>query len=564
MLTTYAYDAADRLTRLSFSEGTPAKNFTYDAADRLLSAQNGADTLSWTYDVAGQLLSETSSRNGTTVAYGYDAAGRRLSVALDASPVGSYGYDAASRLVTLTSGSRVFGFSYDVSSRRIAMNAPNGIATSYAYDPLGRLTSLQAVLGGATTIAGFTYTYNATGNRTTKASPDFTEAYSYDPLDRLTAVERSGTLTGRSHFRYDSVGNRTTTQINNMVTSAVHNGLNQLLSSSAGGPLRVRGVLDEPGTARVNGQPAQMLSGNTFEATIASAPGSNSFTVEATDGSGNVRTHTYETDVPAQESSYAYDPNGNLATKTEGTDSWAYEWNAQNELTRVPKNGVEQARFAYDPFGRRVEKVAGGVTTSYTYDADDILREVHGGTTFKYVHGPGIDEPLSREDGSGALTYYHADGLGTSSSTRASREPLSTSTATTRGGISRRVRARRATHTPAGSGIPRPGSTTTELDTTIRASEDSLARTRSGLREASTSMATCRATRSDSRIRLVSSPTSWSICLRAGPRALSPVNLVGLSRLIRPRASRVCTRTPGWASVLESEELLERRSACST
>ena len=412
VLTTYEYDAADRLTRLSFSDGTPAKNFTYDAADRLLSAQNGADTLSWTYDVAGQLLSEASSRNGTTVAYGYDAAGRRLSVALDAAPVGSYGYDAASRLVTLTSGSRVFTFSYDVANQRTMMNAPNGIVTSYAYDPLGRLTSLQAVLGGSTTIAGFTYTYNATGNRTTKASPDFTEAYSYDPLDRLTAVERSGTLSGRSHFRYDSVGNRTTTQINNMVTSAVHNGLNQLLSSSGGGPLRVRGVLDEPGTARVNGQPAQMLSGDTFEATIASAPGSNSFTVEATDGSGNVRTQTYEADVPAQESSYAYDSNGYLTTKVEGTDSWAYEWNAQNQLTRVTKNSIEQARFSYDPAGRRVEKVAGGVTTSYTYDGEDILREVRGASTLKYVHGPGIDEPLAREDGSGVLTYFHTDGLG--------------------------------------------------------------------------------------------------------------------------------------------------------
>ena len=45
------------------------------------------------------------------------------------------------------------------------------------------------------------------------------------------------------------------------------------------------------------------------------------------------------------------DPNGNLTAKTEGTDTWSYEWNAQNQLTRVLKNGVEQARFAYDPQG---------------------------------------------------------------------------------------------------------------------------------------------------------------------------------------------------------------------
>ncbi len=76
------------------------------------------------------------------------------------------------------------------------------------------------------------------------------------------------------------------------------------------------------------------------------------------------------------------------------------------------KNGVEQARFAYDPNGRRVEKVAGGVTTSYLYDGAEVLREVTSGAALKFVHGRGVDEPLAREDGSGTLTYFHADGLG--------------------------------------------------------------------------------------------------------------------------------------------------------
>ena len=88
------------------------------------------------------------------------------------------------------------------------------------------------------------------------------------------------------------------------------------------------------------------------------------------------------------------DPNGNLTTKTEGSDNWVYERNARNELTRVTKNAVEQARFSYDPLGRRVEKAAGGVTTSYTYDHEDIVREVRGATTLRYTHALGVDEPL--------------------------------------------------------------------------------------------------------------------------------------------------------------------------
>ena len=65
----------------------------------------------------------------------------------------------------------------------------------------------------------------------------------------------------------------------------------------------------------------------------------------------------------------------------------------------------------YDPLGRRIEKTTGGVTTRWTYAGEDILREVRGGTTIKYVHGPGIDEPLAAVEGS-TVTYFHADALG--------------------------------------------------------------------------------------------------------------------------------------------------------
>ena len=108
---------------------------------------------------------------------------------------------------------------------------------------------------------------------------------------------------------------------------------------------------------------------------------------------------------------FPIDSNGNLTTRTEGTDTWGYEWNANNELTRVTKNSVEEARFNYDPRGRRVEKVAGGITTSYTYDGAAILREVRGSTTLKYVHGRAADETLAADDGT-ALTYLHGEGLG--------------------------------------------------------------------------------------------------------------------------------------------------------
>jgi YD repeat-containing protein len=123
------------------------------------------------------------------------------------------------------------------------------------------------------------------------------------------------------------------------------------------------------------------------------------------------RSNTCRASASGAGTTYTYDPNGNLHTKVEGSDTWAYEWNTENRLTRVTKNSVEQARIAYDPLGRRVEKVAGGVTTSYSYDGVAILREARGATVVKYIHGRGIDDPLGIDDGT-ALSYYQADGLG--------------------------------------------------------------------------------------------------------------------------------------------------------
>jgi RHS repeat-associated protein len=413
--TTYAYDADNRLTGKTYSDGTPAATYTYDTVGRLLTAANGTDTLTWTYDLAGQLLTEQSTKNASTVAYTYDTGGNRATISLDGTLFLTYGYDDASRLTTITKGSSVFGLGYDNANRRTSMTYPNGITTAYTYDNLNRLTRLKADLS-ATPITDFQYVYDNAGNRTRKQQLDYTEDYTYDPLYRLTGATRSAGGTGLWQWAYDQVGNRTSAQLDNTVATSTYNEKNQLVSSSGGGPLRWRGTLNEPGnvsftSALVNGKPAKMLQGNIFEAMLDMVSGNNNVTVQATDVSGNVTTKNYQVSVSGSGATYTYDANGNLSQKVEGPDTWGYEWNPENQLTRVTKNSVEQARFKYDPLARRLEKVVGGTTTSWTYQGQDIFREVRGSTTLKYIHGPSIDEPIAYDDGSG-LSYFHADGLG--------------------------------------------------------------------------------------------------------------------------------------------------------
>jgi RHS repeat-associated protein len=408
VVTTYGYDTLGRIARKSYSDSSPSVTYGYDAVGRLASAADGTDSLSWTYDLAGQLLSEQSTKNTSTVAYTYDLGGSRLTLSLNGALFVSYSRDDASRLTTITRGSNTFTFGYDNANRRTTLAAPNGINTSYTYDNLNRLTNLTASLS-STTITSSAYTYDNAGNRLTKTTPDYSEAYSYDPLYRLTTVNRNGTA-NQWVFSYDAVGNRLTNQADAVVSSGTYNDLNQLTSQTGGGPLRIRGHLDKPGTVKVNGQSAQMLAGNVFQTTINATGGTNTISVVATDVSGNVTSKSYQVTLSGIADTFTNDPNGSVTQKVEGGVTWTYTWDVEIRLIQVQNNGSTVATFAYDPLGRRVQKVAGGVTTTWTYDGSAIVQQVGNGSTLKYIHGPRIDEPLASDDGT-ALSNFHADGL---------------------------------------------------------------------------------------------------------------------------------------------------------
>ena len=409
VLKTYTYDAIGRITGVAYTDGTPPVAVTYDDDARAVTLANGTDTVTRTYDPSGTLQSEASQRNDSVVSYGYVGAYLPQTVSLDGAEVARFAYEA-DYLRSIQASGASFGFEYDDQGRRTALTRPNGIRTTYSYT--ANLPWLEHIgIEGSAAALDATYTHDAVGNRLAKTAGDVAEQYGYDPLDRLTTVMRAAPLSSQSTFGYDAVGNRTRQQVDGMSRSLSTDAANRLLTSQPTSVTRVTGTTSEPANVTVQGQTARILPGNAFEAEASASGTTPTITVQATDGSGNTRTNTYQLATQTDAVQHSYDLNGNLLTKTEGSDSWVYTWNAENQLTRVQKNGAEVARFAYDPFGRRVEKIAGGVTTRYTYDGDDILREARGSATLQYVHGPGIDEPLAVTEG-GARTYFHADGLG--------------------------------------------------------------------------------------------------------------------------------------------------------
>ncbi len=268
-------------------------------------------------------------------------------------------------------------FSYDNAGRRMGLNLPNGTKTSYSYDQASRLTDLTHKTGGSI-LDSFSYTYDSIGNRLSVARPEEKINYTYDLLDRLieaTPTKLQGKDKTMEHkaeeFSYDPVGNRISGPESKDTYS--YNQGNQLVSD--------------------------------------------------------------------RKNQYEYDSNGNLVKKTEldndgETKIWTYSYDSENRLIKVGKQESGETKtitFKYDPFGRRIEKKVDGIengiieTTTYTYvyDNEDIIAEYRTKTgktdTTRYLHGPGIDEPLEIEK-KGETYYYHADSLGSITALTDSRQ----------------------------------------------------------------------------------------------------------------------------------------------
>ena len=108
----------------------------------------------------------------------------------------------------------------------------------------------------------------------------------------------------------------------------------------------------------------------------------------------------------------SYDANGNLTSD----GSTAYVYDAENRLVRA--SGATNATLSYDPLGRLWHVSGGAGTTRFVYDGDRLIAEYNGAGSLlrRYVHGPGVDEPLVWYEGAavGAASrrYLHADHQG--------------------------------------------------------------------------------------------------------------------------------------------------------
>lgn len=77
--------------------------------------------------------------------------------------------------------------------------------------------------------------------------------------------------------------------------------------------------------------------------------------------------------------------------------------------------GAITANLNYDAEGRLHQTAIGSTTTDLVYDGTDLVAEYNGATLARrYVHGPGVDEPLVWYEGSGttAKNWIYTNHLG--------------------------------------------------------------------------------------------------------------------------------------------------------
>jgi len=366
--TTYAYDAANQVTSIKYSDGvTPnVSNITYDADGQRLSMTDGTGTSTWGWDSLHRMVSYQNGNGAqvqwvynlrnlaTTIIYpgplnvvpGYDNAGRWTSVQDWNSNTTTFGYDADSNLTTET------------------FPAASGVVDIFTFNAADRITGATSAKGGSS-IAPFpaSYARDAANQLTSDSSAAAgTGFYKYTPLNQVCYAGSSNSSACSSPpsgiaYKYDAADNL----VQKGSTQQVFNNADELCWTAS-----TSGSCGSPPTGATTYQ--NDLRGNR---------------TGVTPGSGQAQILTYD--------------QANRLTKyaAAGTTSYGYDG-----------DGLRMCKVA----GSSVQPCQAGGNTQFLWDVAGslplLLKEASASSSTSYVYGPG-GLPLEQISGSTTLWYHH-------------------------------------------------------------------------------------------------------------------------------------------------------------
>jgi RHS repeat-associated protein len=206
VLTSYAYDALNRVISITYPSSAENASYAYDScgAGRLCQVADASGTRSFSYDGLGRVATETwlastpLGGHSFTTSYTWTSFDRPATITAPSGRQVAYTYDANGRVTSVSSGGQniVSGRTYRADGLPTGQTFGNGVVESRDYDTAGRLVTWT--IGSIETRS---YTYDLAGNVSSISYGGTTKTYGYDSLDRLTSEPGQA-------FNWDGNGNR--------------------------------------------------------------------------------------------------------------------------------------------------------------------------------------------------------------------------------------------------------------------------------------------------------------------------------------------------------------------
>lgn len=349
--TTYGYDGHDRLNKVNYpnpaasgsSSSTDYEQFTYDSGSNVLThrLRNGSQ-FAFTYDNLSRVVSSNGPGAQLDETYSYDNFGRTQSVTRNGASIG-YAYDQLSRLLSETQSLGTVSYQYDSAGRRTRMTWPG--------------------------------------------SPAYFVEYDYDVVGATTAIRENGASSGigvLAAFSYDNLGRRVSlTRGNGVTTSYVYDGASRLAGLTHDAP----GTTHDQSYGFSYNEASQITSESSSNPIYDWVPGPNFTRTYSANGLDQY--------TAVDSATLTYGSNGELTN--DGTNSYGYD-----DISQLTSRSGG-ATLQYDATSRLSQLVGGGTTTRFLYDGADVIAEydASGNLQRRYVHGPGVDEPINWLEGTG-------------------------------------------------------------------------------------------------------------------------------------------------------------------
>jgi len=129
---------------------------------------------------------------------------------------------------------------------------------------------------------------------------------------------------------------------------------------------------------------------------------------------------------------FTYASDGSLVSKSDGTDTWTYEWDYERRLAAFKKNSAILVEYSYNPTGtRRQASDATLGVENYFHSRGHVLADYNFNWTLtkSYILGPSIDEIIAMIDRTtdpNVTHYFTCDRLGSTSELVNASETINT------------------------------------------------------------------------------------------------------------------------------------------